>query len=155
MDEEILKVVEDESKGAPSVSGVGYARIGSDKAQYDLFFTNKRIIAATIFSQSDISDITSIAAFQTMTEWKKTREKLRQEYKGKTPQEILNLHKDSYEIPYDKIKSIRIKKKLIGAKLEIDVFWKQNLETIYVKIPKKSINEIEKIILNYLPTKVE
>ena len=154
MDERIIEVVEDESKGAPSTSGVAYARIGSDKVQYDLFFTDRRIIAATVFSQSDISDLMPVAVFQTVTKWKKTREKTRQEFKGKTTNEILNMHKDSYELPYSNIKSVRIKKGLVGAKLVIEVLWQGNLENVNLKIPKKKVNDIETLLHTYLSGKV-
>ncbi|HEC92348.1 MAG TPA: hypothetical protein ENI51_05050 [Candidatus Atribacteria bacterium] len=154
MDEYIVEIIEDESKGPPSVSGVGYARIGSDKTQYDLFFTNRRIIVATVFSQSDISEVTAIAAFQTIANWKKSREKARQRFKGKTPDEILNLHDDNYEIPYDNIKSVKLKKGLANAKLIVEVIWRGNQESVILKIPKKRIQDIETLLHMYLPGKV-
>ncbi len=154
MDEQIVEIIEDESKGAPSMTGVSVVRIGSDKAQYDLFFTNRRIIAAAVFSQSDLSDFMPAAGFESMFKWKKTRKERRNNFKGKNPDELLNLHKDNYEIPYENVKSIKIKKGVIGAKLIADVIWQGNIQTLNLKIPKKKVENIQSLLNTYLSTKV-
>jgi hypothetical protein len=151
MDERIIEIIEDESKSAPSTTSVTYVRVGKDKVQYDLFFTDRRIIAATVFSQSEISDFGPLAAFQSVANWKKMRKRAREEFKGKTPKEIINIHKDSFDLAYDKIKSIRIKKGLTGAKLKIEANLQGNPENINLKIPKKKIDNVETLLHTYLP----
>jgi hypothetical protein len=154
LDERIIEIVEDESRGPPSMASVSMVRVGSDKAQYDLFFTDRRIIAATVFSQSDISDLAAVANFQSMFTWKKTRKNNREEFKGKTPDEILHMHKDSFELPYEKIKSIQIKKGLTSGKLIVEVYWENDVQSVDLKIPKKKIEHIETLIHTYLAAKV-
>ena len=155
MYESVLAVVEDESMGAPSTTSVSFVRVGSDKAQYDLFFTDRRIVAATVFSQSDISDIGPVAVYQSGFKWKKIRQENRESFKGKTPDEILKLHNDSYEIPYGQIKSVKIKKGLRSAKLKMEVFWQGALETVDLKIPKKQIDEVKNILQTHVSGSVE
>ena len=153
MDERILAYIEDESKIPPPVVGVSIVRVGSDKAQYDIFFTNRRIIAATVYSTSDLSDLTPLAGMQ-MISWKKTRQERRDRFKGKTLDEILNLHKDSFELPFDKIKSIKIERGLSKGKIVVNVFWQGGLQTVKLKIPKKRTKELDQLIKTYLPGKV-
>ena len=153
MDERILAYIEDESISTPPLVGVSIFRVGSDKAQYDIFFTNRRIIAATVFSTSDLSDLTPLAGMQMMS-WKKTRQQRRDQFKGKTLDEILNLHKDSFELPFDKIKSIKVEKGLSKGKIVVNVLWEGKIETIKLKIPKKHANQLDQLIKTYLPGKV-
>ncbi len=145
MTESIIVVVEDESKGAPSTSGVAGFRIGSDKVQYDLYFTDRRIIAAAVFSQSGISEVMPVAVYQSAFKWKKTRQENRESFKGKTPDEILNMHKDNFELPYHKIRSIIIKKGLTSANITAEVEWQGKMENVNLKIPKKRIDEVRQI----------
>ena len=154
MDENIIAVVQDESKGAPSTSSVSIVRVGSDKAQYDLYFTDRRIVAATIFSQSDISQLGPVAVYESAFKWKKTRQEKRDSYKGKTPGEILSMHKDSFELPYDKIKSAQIKKGLAGAKIIAEVEWQGQIENVKLKIPKKRAGEVKEILQTKIPGSV-
>lgn len=146
MSEEIIAVVEDESRGAPSTTSVSIVRVGSDKAQYDLYFTDKRIIAATVFSQSDISEIGPVAVYESAFKWKKTRQQNRENFKGRATDEILNMHKDSFELPYSSIRSVRVKKGLAGAKLIVEVEWQGKIENVNLKIPKKRVDEVREIL---------
>lgn len=155
MDEDIVLVVEDQSKGAPSSSSVSVVRVGSDKAQYDLYFTDRRIVAATVFSQSDISQLGPVAVYQSAFKWKKTRKEKRESYKQKTPEQILNMHKDSFELPYSKIKSVKIKKGLASAKIIAEVDWQGQTENVNLKIPKKTVNEVREILQRKVPGKVD
>lgn len=157
--EKIVVVLEDESRTAPRMKGVGVGglpsvRVGSEKARYDVYLTDKRIIAAVVFSTSDTFKILSIGAAQAVFKWKKIREKRRQELKGKTPDEILHLHPESYEVPYEKIQSVKLKKGLFGAKLEIEALWEGQVGKFDVPVPKKRTDEVKRFLDLYLSSKV-
>ena len=155
--EKIVAVIEDESRGPPAMKGIGSGgiaiRVGSEKARYDLFFTDKRIIAAVVFSTSDLSILMGIGGLQSI-KWKKKRDERRAEFKGKTPEEILKLHPESCEVPYGSIESIKVKKGMFGAKMEIEAVWKGKTEKFDLPIPKKRSEEVERILALYLPSKV-
>ena len=157
--EKIVTVLEDESRTPPRMKGIGVGglpsiRVGMEKARYDVYLTDKRIIAAVVFSTSDTSKILALGATQAMFKWKKIREERRQELKGKTPDEILRLHPESFEVPYEKIQSIKLKKGLFGAKLEIEALWKGEIEKFDVPVPKSKIDEVKRFLDFYLPGKV-
>ena len=161
--EKIVTILEDESRGPPGgkivVVGPGYgpySRFGmEDKARYDVYLTDKRIIAAVVFSTSDAtSQILEIALWQAGLEFKKIRERRRQELKGKTPDEILHAHPESFEVPYEKIQSIKLKKGLFGANLEIEAPWEGKVGKFNVPVPKSKIDEVKRFLDVYLPGKV-
>jgi putative transposon-encoded protein len=156
--EKIVAVIEDESRGPPSMKGMGAGplifRTGSEKARYDVYFTDKRIIAAVVFSTSDLSKLMGIAGFQSVFKFKKIRKQRREELQGKTPDEILRMHPESFEVPYEKIQSVKVKKGLFGAKLEIEALWKDEVGKFGVPIPKKRVGEIKDILNLYLSGKV-
>lgn len=160
--EEIVCVIEDESRGFKGPSAVPLAGpiIVPKKggyAQYDLFFTNRRIIAAVIFShRTDVSDLMfgPTAGVQMALKWRKVRKERREQFKGKNADEILHLHPDSFEIPYENIESIKLSKGLLSANMEIKAVWKGEIRRIKLPIPKKKFDEVKKIVNRYLSDKV-
>ncbi|MCK4475248.1 MAG: PH domain-containing protein [Methanophagales archaeon] len=151
--EEIVLVAEDESRGPPRMQSVGPGiRVGRERARYDIFFTDRRIIAAVIFSTAELSKWDVAAAFQAMHKWLKLKNERRAQFKGKMPEEILHLHPESFELPYDRIQSVKVKKKLVGAKLEVEI---EGEEKIDLPIPKSKLREIELVLRQYLPGKVK
>jgi hypothetical protein len=158
--EKIVTVLEDEStQPLRSMKGVSMGlnisvRVGSEQARYDVYLTDKRIIAAVVFSTSDLSKIYEIAAWQGARNFKKIREQRRQELKGKTPDEILHAHPESFEVPYEKIQSIKLKKGLLSANLEIEAPWEGEVRKFNVPVPKSKIDEVKKFLDLYLAGKV-
>ena len=160
--ERILLKVEDESKSFRGPTAVGLVgpvsiRKPERRAKYDLFFTDKRIIAAVIFSTSDLSRISVdvVSGFEIAMKWKKLREERRKAFKNKTPEEILRMHPESFEIPYKCIKSVKIKKGLLGASMEIEVFYEGEVKKVKLPIPKAKAEEVKSFLKSRLGEKVK
>jgi hypothetical protein len=157
--EKILLIIEDESRPYKIMDGqqgicVGDAlvntRIGPEKAQYDLFFTDKRIILAIVLSTSDLSDCLEFAGLNLMLKGKKIKEENRLQFGDKSPKEILLIHKDNFDIPYDKIKVIKLRKGFTGSKLYIEFSNNDQRKNIKLPIPKKRVEEVDLFIKHYL-----
>ena len=157
--EKIVYVAEDESRGPPAmatagVGGLASARVGQEKKRYDIFFTERRIVAAVIFSQSDLSQWGPAAGFQSGAAafgWKKMKNKKRAQFKGRSPTEILRMHHQSFDVPYNQIQSVHIKKKLIGAMLVVNA---HSRPKITLPIPKSKMEKIRSVLEKHLPGKV-
>lgn len=162
MNEEIVCIIEDQSRsfkapGRISVAGPIYVRQKKRVVQYDLFFTNKRIIAAAIFSSTtDMPEIwvEPFSSFVVVKNWMQRRKERREQFKGKTPDEILELHPDSFEIPYKNIKSVQVKKGLFGASLEITAVWEGEQRKIKIPFNKKEIQKVEDVVNRFLREKL-
>lgn len=162
MNENIVLVAQDESKNPPSMKSVGTggmmsARVGADRARYDLFLTNRRIIAAVVFSQSDMSRWGPAAQFQTIgasMKWKKIKEEMRTKFAGKTPDEILQLHPESLQFPYDYIQSVEVEKKMVGGKIVLQMNTTAGVQRFEIPAPKSRLTEIENTLKLYIPGRV-
>jgi len=160
--ERILFVAEDESKSPPPIQTVGtgglmQARVGRERTRYDLFFTDKRIIAASLFSTADLSGWGPAAQFQTIAagvKWKKMKAEKRSQFAGKTPDEILHLDQNSFELPYQYIQSAQVVKKLGGGKLIIHVNVGGRIDVVELPAPKNKLNDIQNILNMYMPGRV-
>ena len=161
MGEKILLKIEDESKSFPSFTAYGrphgnlyIQRRGPDKGEtsrYDLFFTDSRIIAAAVVSTYELPPlIMSYGDVKPLREWKKLRDEMRQKFKNSTPDEILKMHPESFEIQYDKIKEIKILKGVIKAKLDIRITSDGKIEEKMLPIPKRNVEELKTFIKNYM-----
>ena len=140
------------TKGMHIGGGIA-VRTGSENAIYDIYFTDKRIIAAVVYSTSDTSKLMPVSSVQ-MMRWKKRRAEKRATYQGKSPSEILEMHKDSFEVPYANVQSIKMKKGMFGAKLEVEAVWEGNVSKFEVPIPKERLDEAKRTIEVYMPGKV-
>jgi hypothetical protein len=158
--ENVVYVAEDESRSPPPVQtagtgGMAQVKAGRDRARYDVYFTDRRIIAAVIFSTSELSGWGPAAQFQTVaagTLWKKKKKERRAQFRGRSPDEILRLHPESYEVPYEHIQSVRVKKGLAGAKLRVEIVGQGRFD---IPIPKSKIKEIGNILSLQMPGKVQ
>lgn len=160
MSERSLLLIEDESKSFPSFTAYGGAttpyihRRGPDlgeTSQYDLFFTDSRIIAAVVVSTYDLPPlIMSYEDIKPIRKWKKIRDEMRQKFKNSTPDEILHMHPESFEIHYDKIKEIKLKKGTLKAKLNIKAILDEKIEEKIFPIPKSRFKELETFIHDYV-----
>ncbi len=101
------------------------------ETRYDLFFTNRKIIAAIVLHPSDLADpyarahglqemliggMLRIQEVKTLS--KRIEEERRLGFKNKTCNEILRGHWANIEIPSHMIASAHVSKGLFGAKLE-------------------------------------
>lgn len=110
---------------------------------YDLFFAEKRMIAAIVLHPSDLAEIylkqrpltlflfgNSFTSREVKMRSIKLMEERRTAFKDKTLDEILAMHRASMEIDYGNISSVTIKKGFLSTSLEFKI---QNY-------PKKQIN---------------
>jgi hypothetical protein len=100
---------------------------------YDLFFTERRVIAAIVLHPSDFAgqygkpDPTTLVmgGYFKQREIKvqslKLMDERRSALEGKTADEVLASHKNNAEIEYENVTSVRIKKGIFGTSLEFVV----------------------------------
>ena len=100
---------------------------------YDLFFTDKRVIAAILIHPSDFNDIYGKIDLTTLVfgNFPKQRavkmrsldliESRRSAFANKTVDEILALHRSNLEIDYENIIYVTVKKGLLTKSLEFAV----------------------------------
>ncbi len=132
---------------------------------YDLFFTEKGIIAAIVLHYSDSMERYHRPGLLTIflgnglrrAEIKRQSMRLieerRQAFKNKTPEEILTTHRANVKIDYENIISVATKKGLLSASLE---FLLQNYprKKIQFSLQNSRIAEVERVINKILPSKV-
>jgi len=86
----------------------------------------------------------------TFRQWMDIQKERREQFKGKTPEEILRLHPSSFEINYKNIKSVKIKKwSLFGTVLEIRYSSEIGEKKIKFSIPRKRFEDVRKVINRY------
>lgn len=131
---------------------------------YDLFFAEKRVVAAVVLYFSDLTDIYGkISAitflfgnFSEHSEIKMRSLRLMDErrlaFKDKTLDEILTLHKANLKIDYDNIASVTIKKGLLQTSLEFVVQGPPE-KKIDFRLEESQIAEVEDLIKKVLPNK--
>jgi hypothetical protein len=100
---------------------------------YDLFFTDKRVIAAILIHPSDFNDIYGKTDLTTLVfgNFPKQRavkmrsldliESRRSAFANKTVDEILALHRSNLEIDYENVIYVTVKKGLLTKSLEFAV----------------------------------
>jgi len=98
---------------------------------YDLFFTDKRIIAAILIHPSDFNDIYGKIDLTTLVLGGLPKERAvkmrsldltesrRSDFADKTVDEILALHRSNFQIDYENIIYVTVKKGLLTRCLEI------------------------------------
>ena len=125
--------------------------------EYDMFFTNKRIVMAVIHGQRDWraaprDDLEAvITATKKILSYDEVKKARREQFRGKTPDEILGLHPDSFEIPYENIKSTKVKRSILfGTVLEIKVLMEGREKKLRFRIPKDRSSDVERVIDRYL-----
>jgi len=150
--EEIVCVVED----VRAATGMYTAKDTWAFNEYDLFFTNKRIIMAVVQSHMDwkgasTNELDTIAtAAKKLLSYKDVKGARRSQFKRKTPDEILELHPESFDIPYENIKSIKFQKTIFsGLVLEIKVLLEGREKKLRFRVPKDRFSDIERVIDQY------
>jgi hypothetical protein len=131
---------------------------------YDLFFAEKRVVAAVVLYFSDLTDIYGKINVMTFlfgnlaehSEIKMRSERLMNErrlaFKDKTLDEILTLHRANLNIDYDNIVSVTIKKGLLQTSLEFVVQGPPE-KKIDFRLEESQIAEVEGLMKKVLPNK--
>jgi hypothetical protein len=132
---------------------------------YDLFFAEKRAVAAIVLHFSDLADIyRKINAwtflFGNLSERSQAKirsvrlmEERRLAFKDKTLDEILALHRANVEILYDNVVSVKVKRGLLQTSLEFAVQGGPE-KKISFWLEESRIAEVERVIKGVLPSKV-
>jgi len=132
---------------------------------YDLFFTESKFVAATVLHYYDLasiypkSDLLSllIGSLPQQREIKVRQLKLLDErrlaFKDKTADEILTMHRANFEVDYQNVIVVRIRKGSVTTSLEFVV--QGHPETkISFWIERNQIAEVEEVVRRFLPDKV-
>jgi len=131
---------------------------------YDLFFAEKRAVAAVVLFFSDLTDIYRKIGVWTFLfgnysehgQVKMRSERLINErrlaFKDKTLDEILALHKASLEIDYENIVSVTVKEGLLQTSLQFVVQGSPE-KKIDFRLDGSQIAEVEGLIKKVLPNK--
>ena len=132
---------------------------------YDVFFTERRVIAAVVLHPSDFaeeyrkSDLATlvIGGYAKQREIKirsiHLTEERRSAFEGKTADELLASNKMNLEMDYENIVSVRIKKGLLGTSLEFLVQSPPG-KKIDFSLDGSQIGEAEALVKKVFPTKV-
>jgi len=131
---------------------------GTTDTIYDLFFTDKRVIAAIVLHHSDSSDMymkhNPLTSMFIGGMWKskeinmrsgKLLDERRRAFEHMSPEEIAKSHRANKEIDYDDIISVNIKKGFLTTALEFNIQTHPN-KKIKFSLKKAKIAEAERVI---------
>jgi hypothetical protein len=129
------------------------------ETRYDLYFTNRRIIAAIVLHPSDLADShlgmrglqeMLIGGMPRIQEAKALMKRIEMErrlgFKNKTCDEILRSHKANIEIPSDAIPSGHVSKGLFDAKLEFDIPTLTGTRRLRFQIPRDQFDKTRNLL---------
>lgn len=133
---------------------------------YDLFFTEKRMVAAILIHPSDFNDIYGKIDLTTLVfgNFLKQRavkmrsfeliESRRSAFEKKTVDEILALHRSNFEIEYGNVISVTVRKGFLTKSLEFTV---QNPsgKKVSFSLEESQIAEAEQLVRKVLPGKAK
>lgn len=100
---------------------------------YDLFYSDKRVVAAVVLHYSDFSDVyrkhdpitllfgNAYERRQIRTKSSRLMEERRLAFKDKTLDAILNMHEANMEMPYENVSWVTIRKGFLGRSLDFMV----------------------------------
>jgi hypothetical protein len=132
---------------------------------YDLFFSDKRVVAAVVVYFSDLMDIYERSNLSTILfghflnnrqvkiRSLKLMNERRDAFKGKTLNDILKLHKANMEIDYENVISVMIRKGFLKTTLEFSMHG--HPEKIDFWLDNRQIVEVEGIINRVLPNRAK
>jgi hypothetical protein len=133
---------------------------------YDLFFTNKRIIAAIVIHPSDFNDIYGKTDLTTVFLGGLPKERAvkmrsldltesrRSTFANKTADEILALHRSNFEIGYENIIHVTVKKGLLTKSLEITLKNPPG-KKVNFSLEKDQVTEAEELVKKVLTGKAK
>jgi len=130
---------------------------------FDLFFTEKRMIAAIVLHPGDLAkeyskpDITTllVGGYFKQREIKvrslQLIEERRATFDGKNPDEILSSHRANLQVEYENILFVKIKKGFLGTTLEFET--QPPGRKIAFSIDATQLNETEQLMKKIFPEK--
>jgi hypothetical protein len=133
---------------------------------YDLFFTDSKFVAAIVLHPSDLANMYSKHTILTIligSEYTEREIKARQleliderrlAYKDKTADEILIMNRANFEVNYQNVIAVEIRKGL--ATISLGFMVKGHPETkISFWIERNQITEVEEVVRRFLPNKLK
>lgn len=132
---------------------------------YDLFFTEKSVIAAIVLHYSDLMEryhkpnLLTIFLGDCLRRAEIKRQSMglveerRQSFMNKTPEEILATHRANVKIDYENIISVVTKKGLLSASLEFSLR-NHPRKKMQFSLHNSRIDEVERVINKVLPGKM-
>ena len=131
------------------------SKLSQSQPEYDMFITSSRFICAVVWDEeTDVPQETSlpydIAVHQSYAPTKNAR---RESYKGRSADEIAEMHPKSVSIPFDEVDWVRVKKGLFGAHVEISAPSKEK-KPFKIPIDKSRYNDAKSILSSHLGFKV-
>lgn len=129
---------------------------------YDLFFTNKRLIGAIVLSRKAAIGYNLLSAAYGILGYysaKRDIETYRKIFEGKTPEEILLLNSDNFEIHYKDISSVSLHKRFLarihGAVIKFEVFRKGVPEKLKFSFTSKQFSDAKRFVHQILEDKLK
>jgi hypothetical protein len=131
---------------------------------YDLFFDEKRLVAAVVLYFSDLTDLyeklsPTTFLFGNLAEHSEVKmrslrliDERRLAFKDKTLDEILAMHRANLEIDYENVVSVAVKKGLLKTSLEF-VVQDRPKKKIDFWLDESQMAEVEGLIKRVLPNK--
>jgi hypothetical protein len=133
---------------------------------YDIFFTDSKFVAAIVLHPSDLANMYSKHTILTIligSEYTEREIKARQleliserrlAYKDKTADEVLTMNKANFEVNYQNVIAVEIRKGL--ATISLGFMVKGHPETkISFWIERNQITEVEEVVRRFLPNKLK
>lgn len=124
----------------------------------DLFFTNEGIVAAITLSKAAKTGFEGWASSGGVVGlWlaKRDRERRRRMFEGKTPDEILHLHRDNFEIRYGDVSSVSLQKSFLVSWIGFVALVEGEEEELVFRFSSKQFGDVERIIRRVLGNKLE
>jgi hypothetical protein len=133
---------------------------------YDLYFTDKRMVAAVLIHPSDFNDIYGKIDLTTLVfgNFPKQRavkmrsldliESRRSAFANKTVDEILSLHRANLEIDYENVAYVMVRKGLLTKSLEIGVKNPPGKKANF-PLEESQIAEAQELVKKVLPGKAK
>jgi hypothetical protein len=133
---------------------------------FDLFFSDRRVVAAVVLYFSDFIDIYEKTSFGTLLFGNlgqrreiqlrslKLMDERRRAFENKTLDEILTLHRANLEIVYEDVVSVIVRKGLLETSLEF-VIQRRPEKKIDFRLEKSQMAEVEGLINRVLSDKLE
>jgi hypothetical protein len=133
---------------------------------FDLFFSDRRVVAAVVLYFSDFIDVYEKTSFGTLLFGNlgqrreiqlrslKLMDERRKAFENKTLDEILTLHRANFEMDYADVVSVIVRKGLLETSLEL-ADSKRPEKKISFRLEKSQVAEVEGLINRVLPDKMK
>lgn len=138
---------------------------GTTDTIYDLFFTESKFVAAIVLHYSDFANMypkpdplslligSGLKEREIKIRQLKLMDERRLAFEDKTADEILTMHRANFEVAYQNVIAVRIRKGLMTTSLEFAVEGRPETK-ISFWIERSQIAEVEEAVRRFLPNKL-